>query len=536
MTKRIFVLIPSLLLGVLFAWTVTQSDASAPTATFTVNSLADDDDADPTDLLCATDSGACTLRAALSQLKTLAVVPGGELPRIEFSVSGVISVTAANGALNATVPVVIDGVTNNGNASCPTADAPGNLLVEIGTAGLSSTDDGLTVFGDGSHIRGLAIGGFDSGIAVAAEDVTVTCMHLGVDASGLEIRPNNDGVRTFGHDTLTIGGPTPEDRNVISGNETGIRIDQCDGVVISGNYIGTDASGTSPLGNTRLGIDSFQGCTNLTIGGATAAHGNVIADNGRQGILMRNLMTSTVQHNFIGVGADGSTPLGNAMGGIWLQRNSIDNVFAQNTIAHNGQSGLKLQTVSSTPMRNLIRVNSFHSNERLGIDLVADGEFGDQVTDNDVGDIDTGPNGLQNYPTLTLVETSGRVVGNFDAAAGMYTIDIYESAACDSNGVGEGQTHVDSFTVSESGGTVSFDVVLGTAPNDGRQITATATDSDNNTSEFGPCFQLGTPTAVELLNSAASTGSEQAKITLRNLLPLLLLLVATTAIPFTRRS
>ena len=237
-------------------------------------------------------------------------------------------------------------------------------------------------------------------------------------------------------------------------------------------------------------------------------------------------MTSTIQSNLIGVAADSSTPLDNGLDGINLQRASINNVISLNTIANNGAHGIRVQTVSSTPpVGNLIRFNSIHSNGDLGIDLVADDEFGDQVTDNDIGDVDTGPNGLQNFPTLTLVETNGHVVGNFAAAPGKYTIDIYENAACDDDEHGEGQTHIDSFMASESDGTVSFDVVLDNAPTDARQITATATDSNNNTSEFGPCFQLGTPTAVDMSGSATSTGAGQTEINPYVLTSLILLLL-----------
>jgi hypothetical protein len=48
----------------------------------------------------------------------------------------------------------------------------------------------------------------------------------------------------------TVGGPAPEARNVISGNNIGIWLSQTNGQnVIQGNYIGTTADGASPLGN-----------------------------------------------------------------------------------------------------------------------------------------------------------------------------------------------------------------------------------------------------------------------------------------------
>ncbi len=80
----------------------------------------------------------------------------------------------------------------------------------------------------------------------------------------------------------TIGGTTSGARNIISGNTLdGITITSSGttGTIIQGNYIGTDVSGTSALGNGRYGIQITGGADGNTIGGTATGAGNVISGN-----------------------------------------------------------------------------------------------------------------------------------------------------------------------------------------------------------------------------------------------------------------
>ncbi|MCY2968957.1 MAG: hypothetical protein NT069_35915, partial [Planctomycetota bacterium] len=117
----------------------------------------------------------------------------------------------------------------------------------------------------------------------------------------------------------------------------------------------------------------------------------------------------------------------------------------------------------------------------LGIDLAADG-----VTPNDTTDADNGPNELQNFPVLSLVVAgaSTRVIGTIQGAANtLLTIDFY--VAADSTGLGEGQVYIGSTTVTtDAAGLGAIDATLAYATTVGSSITATATDTAGNTSEF----------------------------------------------------
>jgi hypothetical protein len=81
----------------------------------------------------------------------------------------------------------------------------------------------------------------------------------------------------------TIGGTGGMNtRNVISGN-SGIGVYLTGAGVtanfIQGDYIGVGADGTTALGNAADGVD-IERCANNTVGGAANGAGNVIADNG----------------------------------------------------------------------------------------------------------------------------------------------------------------------------------------------------------------------------------------------------------------
>ena len=149
---------------------------------------------------------------------------------------------------------------------------------------------------------------------------------IGTNATGLAALGNTaDGidVATPGD---TIGGSTASARNVISGNTAEFGIDlSAPGNVVQGNFIGVGVDGITPIGNST-GIVVVSG--NETIGGPTAtpgtAPGNVIAGN-QDGIEFYNDGTvgNAVEGNLIGLGADGSTAVGNTNDGIYVALSSL---------------------------------------------------------------------------------------------------------------------------------------------------------------------------------------------------------------------
>ena len=89
------------------------------------------------------------------------------------------------------------------------------------------------------------------------------------------------------------------------------------GDVVTGCFVGVDATGTVAAGNGGHGIE----CTadSMTIGGTTAGAGNVISGNGDGGIEFRGSGTGdVVQGNFIGTDVTGTKALANKGDGIWV--------------------------------------------------------------------------------------------------------------------------------------------------------------------------------------------------------------------------
>ena len=78
----------------------------------------------------------------------------------------------------------------------------------------------------------------------------------------------------------TLGGTAPGDGNVISGNNNGIRIFGNNNQ-IEGNLIGTDYTGTEPLGNGN-GIVEADGGSDNRVGGAGPGAGRPAGWRGRR--------------------------------------------------------------------------------------------------------------------------------------------------------------------------------------------------------------------------------------------------------------
>ncbi|MGH7137659.1 MAG: hypothetical protein ACREHD_18080, partial [Pirellulales bacterium] len=124
-----------------------------------------------------------------------------------------------------------------------------------------------------------------------------------------------------------IGGPIPGEGNVISGNEEYGLFLEGTGDMVQGNLIGTDRTGTFPLGNgayTSLNDGVFVTGPNDVIGGAQPGAGNVISANGGNGILVEHAFISAlggsvlIQGNLIGTDVTGTASLGNGGAGIYV--------------------------------------------------------------------------------------------------------------------------------------------------------------------------------------------------------------------------
>jgi len=403
------------------------------------------------------------------------------------------------------------GTNRNGTAAVPNRD--GVDIEKMGT-GSSNTHVGGTLPGEGNLISGnLSVGITTFG---GVTDLTIQGNLIGTDVSGKVALGNGAhgiGIGSTGSLTV-IGGSSAGARNIISGNKYyGVVVDHDASLVVQGNYIGTDITGKVAVGNAGTGLVLYSSYN--TVGGSGAGEGNVISGNGDAGVYISGSITTgtTGSYNFvlgnlIGIGADGTTPLGNKTIGVWIYTSTgTNNVIggqgtARNSIAFNGAAGVDVASGTA----NLISGNSITANGGLGIELNPVG-----AAANDAGDADTGPNNLQNYPVLTAASLISNGLTTVDAtlnsaANTKFTVEFFANDAADPSGFGEGQVYLGAVSVTtNASGNVSFTGTFA-GLSAGKCISATAIDPALNTSEFSQCklISLNSPGALQFSSAVYS--------------------------------
>ena len=410
---------------------------------FEVNNAGDRSDDNPNgicDVAPNVDGDQCSLRGAIQETNA---IPGSD--GIDFAIPGpgVRRITPDSLLPAITGPVEIDGYSQPG-AAPNTADLghPDNAVLRIEVSGtdvpgpIGSGSAGLLLRSTaaGSLIRGLVLTGWSIWAIDARASAVIQGDFIGTNPAGTAApSPNEYGISTSPGtataDVDVIGGTAPAARNVISGStETGI---DGYGMRVQGNFIGTEADGTSPLGN-NLGINIWEG--DSAVGGPSEA-ANVIAFN-HEGMLV-------------------------------LTPGSGD------TLSRNRTFG----------------------NTELGIDLYdQEGDpFG--VTPNDQLDADTGPNELQNFPLLVNAVTGPKATTIQGALASVpsetFTIEYFASPGGSGR---EGKRFIGQRTVStDEDGFANFGFRPFKRVPVGQAITATATNSNGSTSEFSAPRMVTTP-------------------------------------------
>ena len=152
--------------------------------------------------------------------------------------------------------------------------------------------------------------------------------YLGLGTNGATPLGNGqNGVLITDSPNTVIGDGAATDGNIISGNgANGLGVVSTTGTKIYGNDIGTDVTGLLAKPNQGYGVQISSGSTLTQVGQAGASFRNIISGNIWYGIDIAGAQT-TIANNYIGVGSDGQTKVGNQMGGI-----EVENTATQNTI------------------------------------------------------------------------------------------------------------------------------------------------------------------------------------------------------------
>jgi hypothetical protein len=409
-----------------------------------------------------------------------------------------------------------------------------------------------------SGIEDSSGGGVGIGIDLAGvSDSFIQGNYIGTDILGLTVAGNNgQGIRACDNDTtgscgtavsgtnntnITVGGSNPGEGNVISGNQTGLTIEEPETWIITGNYFGLDKDGLNPIANSALGVQLLaepgEEGHNVTIGGVGPNERNIFAGNSIAGITENYILNYSIINNYFGVDKNGTTSIPNGFGGIGLfggqgvvggtipaEGNIIANggifgvvcvgcsaLTSNNTIYGNTVGVVSNASVDivgfPNPTNHVVINNKIFNNSQLGIDLAYDSSGGTLpdtnigVNLNDISDSDSGANGYLNYPVIHSITESplGTLNINYylDAPVGSYRVEFYKNptAGLDSSYHGEGEQFVfaDTFT---SSGTIGVKTV--TFPGSLTDIiTPTATECTDGTctafvrtSEFGPTVPI----------------------------------------------
>ena len=291
--------------------------------------------------------------------------------------------------------------------------------------------------------------------------------------------------------------PTTALPTIAGANGAGTTID---GYSQPGAIANTSATSSNAVLKIQIQPTGTRALNGLTISAANCTVKGLSIVNCLNGIYLNGASATgnLVSGNFIGVKADGSTALANNYG-VTISDASSNTIGGTTPDARNvvsGNSGYGIY-ISGSAKGNSVRGNSTFANGAIGINL-AGGTETNGVTANDPGDGDTGPNFLQNFPVLATITSNGSdstISGTFNSNAGQtYVLDFYDNDVAGVGGYGEGKTYIGSSTTITADGTnKAFSVtLLGVTLTENHFISATATrtsasdatGASGDTSEF----------------------------------------------------
>jgi hypothetical protein len=275
----------------------------------------------------------------------------------------------------------------------------------------------------GSGYNGVAITSESTGILVAGD-------LIGTDASGGQRIVNNVGVLIDGSaKSNTIGGTTAGARDVISANQSlGVLISDSGTSrnIIEGDYIGTNAAGTSAIVNYTNGVEIAAGATANTIGGTTAGARDVISGNQYNGVVIDSSGTTfnVVEGDYIGTDATGTQALANGADGVNIYGGATANTVggttagARDVISGNTSAGVYLSDASTSA--NVVE-GDYIGTDTTGAKALANGLDGVQI--------------LGGATSNTL---GGTTAGARDVISGNASVGVYIMGSSTSDNVVEG--------------------------------------------------------------------------------------------------
>jgi PKD repeat protein len=403
------------------------------------------------------------------------------------------------GAQARLVENVISGNTNIGVSVRSLADIHGNLI------GTSETGNGANANG-GAGIE-LWVGATVGGEKEDEECVAPCNVISGNAGPGVLVHPEATGARIQGNhigvglDGLSLVGNGESGilalaNNVVIGGANDIELFECKGAC---NMIAA---------NGEDGIRNFRAEEYSTLHSGGAANTMGTGEKGASGFV--------VEGNFIGTGlgiaGSGNAGHGIALGGLGSNhRIGGTSTGAGNLIAGNGRAGVVVMASTQSAFfkgtqwvggkGNAIRGNRIVNNGGGAIDLYPNYVLpgGDGWTSISTEDRSYGPNAMINWPYL--IESTQSFASNdilllwkgAEGASGQFSLDVYTSAACN-GAIGNAENYFVSrnlsFPVAGSAGVDTVRIQVPFIPSQ-PYYTATITDAQGNTSELSNCRLAG---------------------------------------------
>ncbi len=269
--------------------------------------------------------------------------------------------------------------------------------------------------------------------------------YIGTDITGTKAVGNRSGGGVWACSHHRIGGTAEGEGNLISGNEnggTGLSGYGCSDNFILGNRIGVDVNG-NPLPN-GMGIDVNTGQRHGTIGGYTAAEGNLVVG----GSISMRITNRGIKACYIA----GNTVINPGSLMIYLEDGASDCFVQNNTFGKNNSNAVRVDYGSG----NIIRANAFSGDKPWDLILLLEGGNG-------------------NLAAPAVNTAADKSISGTACAFGRVEIYVYE------------KTNIVSLGFADADAEGSFTFTSGESLT-GKQIVLLATDMLNNTSSFSqPC-------------------------------------------------
>jgi hypothetical protein len=274
-----------------------------------------------------------------------------------FSARNIISGNTSDG-------ILIQGASATGNAIKGNyiglrADGGGAIANRGSGVDITGGPHDNVIGGTASADRNFISGNSRNGVSISGDNTTGNLIqgnYIGLRINGTTAQGNGtNGVSIIGLNATSvsanvIGGTVAGARNIISGNTgDGVQISDlgASGNFVQGNYIGTDASGSSAVANND-GINIISAPGN-TIGGTVAAARNIISGNRLNGVEIQDTgaTDNIVRGNYIGLRPDGAAALGNQDDGVDINSTSSNIIGgsepgAGNLISANASDGIEI--------------------------------------------------------------------------------------------------------------------------------------------------------------------------------------------------